>query len=388
MSISHEVTLTLSSGLRLDVWDEYRVEIDMLKAGSPYSFTLYRSDTAQSAWGVLLDNIKCGLSVVLAIDGAPQLNGRIENIALSRRNRESVTISGRDLAGVPMSWNADPRQVATHGQTLGDTLTRLFQPLGIPVVVGADADVSREVQGNIRRSRRGSRSRGPSQVVQKFRPKIGEKVWPLAEKLCRRHGLLLWVAPDTTGQLAVIVDKPAYDSPAIYNFLYEEIDGLTTSASNVLTSDYRIQIADTPTEIFMYGRGGHGDNTGPRICSHVKNERFHPRFVARPLPFQPRHMKPERASTPAGIEQEAERVVSDAMAHHAVYTCAVQGHGQEIDGQIRLFAINSMCHVKDTDWGIDEDMLLSKVVFNRSVEQGTTTECTLHRKDALKVNPE
>ena len=42
---THVVALTLaSSGLVVDVWDEYAVVLDMLAAGNPWSFAFWRSD--------------------------------------------------------------------------------------------------------------------------------------------------------------------------------------------------------------------------------------------------------------------------------------------------------------------------------------------------------
>jgi prophage tail gpP-like protein len=391
MALVHTATLTLAdANVALDVWDEYAVELDMLRAGSPWTFTLYHSDDAQSAWDKLLQVVKCGDAVVLRVDDAPQLNGRVESVTLQRsRDAESMTLSGRDLAGVAMSWDADPRKVNAKGQTLGAVLQQLLEPLGIPLHLGADPAVAREVQAGLRPSARGSTARSRRQTVDRFHVQPGEKPWPLAERLCRRYGLLLWVAPDPAGRLAAIVDAPAYDGPEVYALRHVRgPDGTATPDSNVLQAEFKVQIQDTPTEVFVYGRGAQGDTGGPRLCAHVGNDRFDARFVRRPLPVQPRHFRAERARNPAQARQEGERLVSDAMAHHRLYTCTVQGHGAILGGKMRLYAINTLCRVRDEEFGLDEAMLLSRVRFQRSRRGGTTTQLTLHTKGALVVTPE
>jgi prophage tail gpP-like protein len=219
MADAHQVTLTHSlSGEVFDgVWDEYEIDLDMLHPGASWTVSMWHSDDNRACWARLRETVKCGDAMVLTIDGAPQLNGRVEAVVPqhSFEKGAQLVVSGRDLAGVAASWDAEPT-ISLRDSTLEDVLTQLFAPLGIRVVVGADADAARQVRSNLRPGPRGTARRSRRQRIDRFHVQPGEKVWQLAEKLCSRYGLLMWVGPDTTGQLAIIVDVPHYQQQATY----------------------------------------------------------------------------------------------------------------------------------------------------------------------------
>ena len=55
------------------------------------------------------------------------------------------------------------------------------------------------------RTATGRRARRAHRVDQ-FRVKVGEKVWQLADQLCRRHGYLLYTAPSGDG-VALVIER-------------------------------------------------------------------------------------------------------------------------------------------------------------------------------------
>jgi len=95
---------------------------------------------------VLRAKVKLLDRVMLTIDGAPQLNGRIETIA-TRISREGATmeIGGRDLAGPALSWDADPT-VRLKGLQLTAALEGL-QRLECPCKVRLVSDSQYLVKG-------------------------------------------------------------------------------------------------------------------------------------------------------------------------------------------------------------------------------------------------
>lgn len=142
----HTVTLTLaSSGVELDVWDEYVVTQDMLSPGASFTFALWYSRDRATAWEVLRRSVKVGDSVVLSIDGAPQLNGRIDTIDTDAdgHGARMMTVTGRDLAGVALDFDADPT-INVVGLRLEDALRRVFASVNIPFRM-TTADAAREV---------------------------------------------------------------------------------------------------------------------------------------------------------------------------------------------------------------------------------------------------
>lgn len=142
----HTVALTLaSSGLELDVWDEYVITLDMLSPGASFTFALWYSRDRATAWEVLRRSVKVGDSVVLSIDGAPQLNGRIDTIETDAdgHGARMMTVTGRDLAGVALDFDADPT-INVVGLRLEDALRRVFASVNIPFRM-TTADAAREV---------------------------------------------------------------------------------------------------------------------------------------------------------------------------------------------------------------------------------------------------
>ena len=124
----HAVELMLATdGLTVDVWDEYVVTLDMLQAGNPWTFAFWRSDPVtgqttgdrRTTWDLLRRTAKLGDDVILMIDDATQLNGRIETMnAGGGRGGISLVIGGRDLAGVALP------QASRQGRGLGRARTR------------------------------------------------------------------------------------------------------------------------------------------------------------------------------------------------------------------------------------------------------------------------
>lgn len=403
MADTSPVSLTLrESGVEIDTWDRYTVTLSMLDPGSPWTFSFWHSVTAQTAWAEVRRRVKLFSEIVVAIDGAPQLNGRVEAFEThGERSGATMLVSGRDLSGPALSWDATPT-LGLRGQTLSDALRLLFAPLGIPVEIGVSADGAREVslRDNNRRSTRSGRGYARpaptrrSRQVDLAHPKPGEKVWQVAEQITRRLGYLLWVAPSTTGSLAVIVDAPAFGTPPRYEFR-REISGVSASG-NILSGVERFNVRDVPTEVFLYTGGSRGAGLSARSARAISNRAYQSRTITRgfvdplTLPSQPRHIHDPRARTAEAAAVAANRVIFDAMRHFRAYELTVQGHRQ--GG--RLYAVNTMARVYDDlasdaeGRPLNEEMLIVRVEFTGSRRDGQTTKLTLVPRESLQLQPE
>jgi prophage tail gpP-like protein len=442
MAQAHEVTLTLrSSGTRLTVWDQYDIVLDLFEPGSPWTFTLWHSDAEDSAWRRLNAEVQEGAEILVAIDGAPQLTGRIEE----RRTKvddtgATLTISGRDLAGPALTWNADPR-IVLRGRTVESALGELFNRVGIEVLVGANANAAREVQTRARPGAHGahatSRRSTRRNRVDLSRARPDETVWQVAESICRKLGYMMWVAPSdlAASQLALVVDVPDYETPVLFAFERRVREGAVTQESKILASELVLSIRDVPTVVYAFGRAPRGDVRPARHASAAQNDRLlsvqlsplsagglarlpdagaapapltasttspapatrlpyqndglarWPQVVS-PLPPQPKFLHTRRALNPATGRQAAERFMSEAMRKFRLYTVTVQGHGQTIDGRMRLYAINTMARVYDRLSELDEEMLIHRVQFTGGRDGGEVTRLTLGTKGAYVLQPE
>ncbi len=451
MAQSHSVELYLGTDrTRLTNWDGYEIHIDMFKPGSPWTFGLWNSSTVDSAWRRLSARAQLGAPVVVEIDGAPQLNGRIEErvVKQSRAGGAVLTLSGRDLAGPAIDWDADPR-TQLYGRTVDEAITALFKPLGISVVV-TDAASGRLVQSRGRPGARGTSSTRRRQRVDKSRPRPGERVWQVAESIVRRLGLMMWVAPvppaiasNGTWTIAVVIDVPDYEQEPLFRFESRVRDGVVTPESNVLESEFRASIREVPTVVHAFGRAARGDQAPRRHATGVTNTRLYDflgagslsfytpatpnpfltsdggvppaaasasapasgasvttrrgyandelgrwPLVVDPMPPQPRFLHTQRALNPATGQQEAARVMAAAMRHWRTYECTVQGHGQDVAGTSRLYAINTMARVRDRLAELDENMLITSVQFSGSRDAGQTTRVLLGTQGAISLVPD
>ena len=112
-----------------------------------------------------------------------------------------------------------------------------------------------------------------------------------------------------------------------------------------------------------------------------------------PFPAQPYHRKSVRARTRQRAEQEASREILDAMRGFRTCEYTVRGHGQTLDEQRLLYALNTIARVRDdvcvdADGApLDEDMLITGIEFRRSRQGGTTTRLRMVPLGALVISP-
>lgn len=397
-----------TSGRIVDVFDEWAVDLDMLSAGSPFSFRFWRSDpitgsttaSRTSTWEVLAREVKCFDNVIVMIDDAAQLSGRIEvrNVSASRQEGAFVLTNGRDLAGVAMDWDTDPTLTIRNMQ-LGEALPQIFGTLGLPCrVVDSIAAVqvnAHEAPGPRRTQRRASRRT----VVDIAHPKPGEKVWAFAESIVRRLGYLMWVAPDAEHGLSVVVDVPNNSAEPSYVLLRRAVTNATGAfEGNILSGGESINTRNAPTAVTIYSGTDRGNRISARGRSTTTNVAILDDVVTRGLvladvPPQPRHIRSTRARTPQRAAQEGSNVIVEAMRSFRTYECTVQGFGQTTDGAKRLYAINTVARVRDDicldsqGRPLDEDMLIVGVKFKGSHSAGTTTTLTLVPKGSLALVP-
>lgn len=401
MAQQHAVTLTLGQGsgeLELDVWDQYRASLSMLHAGQAWTFALWRSRDRRAAWDVLNRRAKLFERVTLSIDGHPQLTGRIESLRRSAEGHGacSLVISGRDLAGPALSWDADPT-VALRGLALEDALSALFDPLALTLRI-TPAAAAREVQSARRPGGSGAGTAQRRRPVDLSHPRPGEKVWQLAESIVRRLGYMMWVAPRTDGTVGIVVDAPDYDQ-APSATLVRRLDAQGNGSGNILAGGEDFSVQSVPTDVSVYTGTARGAAVSSKSRAQVQNAGLLDRAVTRGFVLdraqpQPRHIRSERARTLQAAQKEGERAIADAMAGFHTYRATVQGHGQEVNRQMRLYAVNTVVRVID-DVMIDPDgraldapMLVTEVEFNGSRKEGQTTTLTLVPLGAIRVNPE
>lgn len=397
------------AGTELTNFDEFDLVVDMRAPGSPFTFTFWRTDTSirtENRWRALLELCKQGESVRVSIDGALQLCGLIDAVEVNTDESQSLTISGRDFAARAMDADADPK-LALKGMLLPEALDRLMQDCWSSALVIVDGARQAEIQGRPQRARThranastpAHRRRTPDPRVKKvdaFRIDVGDKVWSVADQLCRRLGYWLWCAP-AEGTAGLVVDAPASAGPAV--FALERRRGPGGSyAGNILRSKYRLDGGDVPTHVTAFASRPLDPNDDPHGRYAVVNEKYrdHPRVAhesttSSRLAPKPRYLEPRRCSKAEHIEAAAHRCMSEAMADFETYEATVRGWGDGGGKQPNrlVHAVNTVVRVRDDSLypPLDGLWLVTRVAFHRSMQRGTLTTLRLVPVGALEVFP-
>lgn len=397
----HTVDLVLcTTGTTIDVWDEYVITLDMLQAGNAWTFAFWRSAARRTTWDVIKTLVRAGDDVALSIDDACQLTGRIETIRTEadRKSGATVILSGRDLAGPALDFDADPL-LNVRNLALGEALPQIFGALSIPCRVVDSAASVRVTTGRAAGPRGTSQTAARSVVVDRAHPTPGEKCWAFADSIVSRLGYLCWVAPDAERGLALVVDVPRTSGAPSYVLLRREVMGGSGDyEGNILTGGEIVSIRGVPTTVSVYTGSDRGAAVSSRSASTTFNVGLTDPTVSRglvldPPPQQPRHIRSQRARTRARAAQEGSRTILEAMRGFRTYECTVRGHGQTVDGVRTLFALNTVARVRDDvcldsqGAPLDEDMLITGLEFRRSRTGGTLTRLRLVPLGALAVEP-
>lgn len=390
MSTKHTVEIWLGSGptqRRVRVAGQYTFALSFLEAGQAWTITLWRSDrTTDNGWDALTDpdtGVKVGQRMSATVDGDVILSGYIEvheiGDAAEGHGGVNMVVSGRDLAGAAISFDADPT-VALKGRPLDEALQDLFRGVGLTVQVSEHADPEATVPG-LRTPRRGrSRPTRRAHPVDDAHPKIGERVWSIAERLVRRLGFRLWVAPGSDDRMcALVVDTPRNGGTPLWQFARGD--------EGFLTGREVTSIRDVPTAATVFAQAPRGEAVAAGLRREVTNgalltdeilER-----VELDLPVQPRYVESRTARTDDAARQEAGRVLAEANEKLRVYRTKRQGHGQ--GG--RIFAPNTLATVDDPVCRVRGRRLVTTVTFHGARDGGQTTELELVPEGTISTEP-
>ncbi|MFO0610801.1 MAG: hypothetical protein U0324_47000 [Polyangiales bacterium] len=384
MARAHAVALTIA-GLRVDAWDEVTVTLDMLRPGSPWTVTLWRKGRGVS-WERVRAAAQVWAPVTLEVDGAVQLRGQVERIRdAADRAGAPLTLGGRDALAAALVSDVDPR-LSLRDATLEEVMRRAIEPLGLAVTVGANADEVRAIQAGRRPGAAGRASR--RQHVDRYKPKMGEKVWAFLEGLARRHGFLLFAAPTREGT-GLVVDRPAYDSAPVGTLVRRRLPS-GEYEGNVLSLALDLNAAEVPTVVTVTGHSRLGARQDARHQATLANDRIRTAVqrVAATFPPRPRYLRDPHARTLQIAEQRARRELTRAMAEFAVVEATVQGFSTGPQASAPLWTINSMVTLDDEVTGVRGAWLVTQVTFQRSRAGGHTTRLRLVPPGAIDVEPD
>ena len=381
-------------GLRVDVWDTIRVDLSMLEVGTAWTLSFWWSPEGRNAWDVLTDpvtGVKCGQRITVTIDGDAVISGVVETREVGEDkpgDPPQLVISGRDELGVALSADADPATLL-RGRTIEAVLSDLYAQAGVVADI-AESIAQRPYQGR-RVQRRGAwhQSARRQKVTRVAHPNIGEKIQQVVDRIVRSLGYRVWVAPGIeSGHTAVIVDAPRATGAPTMTLLREVTStGAIAERSNILRAKESTQIANVPTRVTAYGDSQRGTKAATKFSHTVDNGTLYAEENAKridvDLPERPRYVRARSASTVAGAQNEAARVMAEANQTLRTYTASVTGFRQEG----LLWIPNSRVAVRDELLHVAETMLLVRASFQQSVTGAQTSDLTLLPDGAVTVIP-
>jgi hypothetical protein len=197
-----------------------------------------------------------------------------------------------------------------------------------------------------------------------------------------------------------VVDVPRSTGSPQYLFTRREVpDGDGAYEGNILSGGETLSSKGVPTTISVFTGSDRGAQLSARSAVTTINVGLGDPVVTRglaldPFPSQPRYVRSQRARTRARAGQEASRAILEAMRGFRTYECVVRGHGQTLDEQRLLYALNTVARVRDDvcldaqGRPLDEDMLITAVEFRRSRAGGTLSRLRMVPLGALLIEPE
>jgi prophage tail gpP-like protein len=383
------------TGRRVDVWDTIRVDLSMLEVATAWTLSFWWSNVGESAWRELTDpttGVKCGQRITVTIDGDAVISGLVETMVRGDQENEEpkLVLSGRDELGVAVSADADPT-ITLRGRTIEDVIAALYDTVGI--IADVSESIAQRVYTGRPVPRRGSwhAHARRTKTTRVSHPQVGEKVHQVVEKVARQLGYRVWTAPGIeSGHTAVIVDTPRATGLPTMTLLRELTEtGRVSERSNILWGRETTAIADVPTRVTVFADGQRGEKVSEKIAREVTNGTLFSEENAKRIdsntPERPKYAKSRAASTRAGAENEASRILADANMRLRSYEAGVTGFRYGDAGL--LWIPNSRVTVQDEIAGVSEVMLLVSASFSQSVAGAQTTSLRLLPDGAVSVIP-
>ncbi len=391
---SHEVSVVVNGRGVLE-WSEYQIETSLIEPAD--SFNLSRAFDFD-AW----NTCRLDARVRVLVDGQPRIDGFIDT--RSKRGKDgTMTIAGRCRAGRLVQESA-PRS-AYGGKTLQDVIDALVKPwfdrvtfsgtrnrkvtLGRGSKVAGDSDAL-----SLRRGGRGKAKAAVDPIKALFaKPSKSSRIdpgrprWAVIEETISRAGLCAWSSADGK---ELIVGKPDQSQPTTFLFRH----AANGRQSNVLELDYEESNLDRFSMYIALGSGlsGSADYGAAGSRSGVAYD-FDAGTKRGPSPFGSFGGPSQRDGTGrdffypkwlilaeqgARDNAEAKRIAEREQARRdfkrTSLSITAPYHGQDLgNGQLTMFAIDTMARVIDEDTSMDDDFLIYAVTLKSSRNDGETT---------------
>ena len=289
--------------------------------------------------------IAAGMACKVLANGEPLADGYLDKVTLSfSRTEHSIQVSGRDKSADLVDCSAVHKPGHWQGQTSKQLAEALAGPYGVQVKLEGED--------------------GPA--FEDFKLEVGETSFQALDRVLRQRGLL--PVPDGQGGLRLIK-------------LGEKRAGTSLiQGRNVLEASASYDVSDRHSKYITKGqRKGSDDDYGQSV-SEIEGEGDDPAVTR----YRPLLVRPESQVTRADAKARAEWEASVRAARGVTVSVTVQGWRQD-DGQLWDVGLLVSCDIPYLR--LQQDLLLSKVTFSQSRDQGTLAKLELKDPKAFDKQP-
>lgn len=297
----------------------------------------------QEPWPIVEED-ECSLEV----GGVGVIRGYVDKrTILYAASEHRFSVSGRDRTGALVDCSADLKQWEFRRVPLLSLAQRLTQPFGLEVGLQAGAIIPKP----------------PG----KFSVDPGETAFDALESACRLAGLL----PVCDGEGGVRLTRAGEERCST-----ELIQG-----ENILAASAEYDASGRFHRYVVMSQQAGSDDLGGEAAARVRasardeNVRRKDRVLI---------IRPDSAATPAYAQQRAAWEATVRAGRSRRFRVTVQGWHQ---GDGTLWPVNARVRLRSSFLGVDDELLITEVVYTLSPEQGTTTELMLMPASAFEPEP-
>lgn len=213
---------------------------------------------------------------------------------------------------------------------------------------------------------------GKKPEARKIQAKVGQRWFDFLRDELDRLGLFLWAGSDKT----FVLSCPNANQGATYEIIRQRSQ--TRNLVNVISARLKNETTMRHSSAQCYCRGG-GKELGRTTSRGLMTD---DEMVAYGY-SRPFAMKDEKGSSLKQAEYLARKCLAEGRRSGWQLSYTVSGHTTPLakGGQRAVWAIDTVVHVVDDEFGIDADLYIASVSHRRGPE--TTTELTLMRKEDL-----
>lgn len=349
-------------------FETYDVHCSVLQQPAAFTVTLSARDGAAA----ILKKYPPGVQFKLSVGLFPQFTGIVDAVnADGPDGSTSVTFTGRDDVASLFDNDVDAEQSFTNvthaelvkkalkavlleGRTLRiDNAANREIKSGVKVIATSEPRVSSEVIVS---------GAGPI-VKHTVRAKVGESWLDFVRRHIAKQGLFLWA--DADGNF--ILSAPNPNQKPIFHWFRER--GALINRVNITGGKFRNDTTRRFSEVVIYARSGGKKNCRGKIHGGYEDEEMQALGIERVKVY-----RDVNVATVADAEAYARRKIAEANRAGWFLEYTFAGHSAPgAYGGRSVITNDLMAHVKDDEFGIDEDLYIESVRYTNPPQRTVVT---------------